>query len=92
MPGASLIQKCEYLFQLNSTLKYFSITGGSIDADKHNSTPMPQGLFSNTDLEAPANTKIYVTDVEFKGELTSPYTALLQNLNTQRVWGNGQIL
>lgn len=92
MPGVLLIQKCSYLFQLNSTLKYFSLTGGSIDADQRNSRPKPDGLFSNTNQEAPASTGIYVTDTEFKGELTSEYTALLQNLNTQRVWANGQIL
>lgn len=92
LPGTLLIQKCAYLFQLNSTLKYFSITGGSIDADVHNSKTKPLGLFPNTDQEAPANTEIYVTDVEFKGELTTNYIELLQNLNTQRVWGNGQTL
>ena len=92
MPGVLLIQKCAYLFQLNSTLKYFSITGGSIDADRHNSSQRPMGLFPNTNQEAPTNTGIYVTDVEFKGELASQYVQLLQNLNTQRVWGNGQTL
>ena len=81
-----LIQKCAYLFQLNSTLKYFSLTGGSIDADKANSKTEPAGLFTKTDAE------IYITDVEFKGNMASTYVSSLQSLNTQRVWGNGQTL
>ena len=92
MPGVLLIQKCPYLFQLNSTLNYFSITGGSIDADVHNSTPEPAGLFQTANNEAPATTVVYVTDVEFKGTIGSDYIDLLENLNTQRVWANGQIL